>query len=122
MSHILNINGSTCVKIMSPFVVINLEEVRMNKKHVAVIGATGQVGTPLTRGLLKEGHEVTILTRQRSDANDAKLADHENFGAKVVVCPDLQNVDSVVSAVKECDTLVACVPGSKTIIQQSEPV
>ena len=46
----------------------------MNKKHVAVIGATGQVGTPLTKGLLKEGHEVIILSRGRTPGSESKLA------------------------------------------------
>jgi hypothetical protein len=94
----------------------------MDKKHIAVIGATGQVGTPLTKGLLKEGHAVTILTRGRTADNESKLAGHENLGAKVIVCAEMQNVDSVADALKGCDTLVACVPGSKSIIQQSEPI
>jgi hypothetical protein len=34
----------------------------------------------------------------------------------------MQNVDSVADALKGCDTLVACVPGSKSIIQHSEPI
>ena len=95
---------------------------KMKKKHVAVIGATGQIGTPLTKSLLKEGHTVTILTRERNRANETQLADHEGRGAKVVICPEMQNVDAVADALKGCDTLVASVPGSKTIIQESEPI
>jgi uncharacterized protein YbjT (DUF2867 family) len=94
----------------------------MNKKHVAVIGATGQVGTPLTKGLLKEGHAVTIISRKRSLDNESRLTGYEDFGAKVVVCSQMQDVDAVASAIKGCDTLVAAVPGSKAIIQESEPV
>ncbi|CAB5124505.1 Isoflavone reductase homolog P3 (EC [Olavius algarvensis associated proteobacterium Delta 3] len=94
----------------------------MSKKHVAVIGATGQVGTPLTRGLLKEGHQVTAIVRGRSQDNAPKLADHETLGAKVVVCPNMQNVDSVAYALTGCDTLVASVPATKTVILESEPV
>jgi len=94
----------------------------MNKKHVAVIGATGQVGTPLTRSLLKEGHQVTAIVRGRNPNNELTLAGHETLGAKVVVCTEMQSVDAVANALKGCDTLVASVPGSKTIIQESEPI
>ncbi len=94
----------------------------MSKKHVAVFGATGQVGTPLTKSLLKQGHEVTLITRRRSAANEPGLRDHENRGAKVKVCVEMQRVDSVADAIKGCDTVVACVPGSIPIIQELEPV
>ena len=94
----------------------------MSKKNVAVIGATGQVGTPLTNGLLKEGHKVTIITRKRSHDNESKLAGYEKVGANVVVCDRMLDADAVASAIKGCDTLVAAVPGSKAIIRESEPV
>lgn len=94
----------------------------MNQKHVAVIGATGQVGTALTKGLLIEGHAVKIVTRKRSLSNESKLTGYEDLGAKVVVCSRIQDVDAVASAIKDCDTLVAAVPGSQTIIQESEPI
>ena len=94
----------------------------MSKKHVAVFGATGQVGAPLTKSLLKQGHEVTVITRRRSAANETGLRDHENWGAKVKVCAEMQRVDAVADAIKGCDTVVACVPGSIPIIQDSEPI
>lgn len=94
----------------------------MNKKNVAVLGATGQVGTPLTKGLLKQGHHVKIIVRKPNKANASKLAAYENNGANVVVCSDMNHVDTLANALKGSDTLVACVPGAKTIIQQSEPV
>lgn len=94
----------------------------MSKKHIAVIGATGQIGSPLTRGLLKNGHAVTIITRKRSLGNESRLSGYEDLGAKVVVCSRMQEVDAVASAIKGCDTLVAAVPGTKAIIQELEPV
>jgi len=94
----------------------------MSKKHVAVIGATGQVGTPLTRSLLKEGHQVTAIVHERNPDNERTLADHETLGAKVVVCPNMQNVDSVADSLTGCDTLVASVPASKTVILELEPI
>ncbi|MCW8329047.1 aromatic alcohol reductase [Photobacterium sp. SDRW27] len=94
----------------------------MNKQHVAVIGATGQIGTPLTRGLLSLGHHVTIITRAKTASNEAKLAAFEAQGAKVVKCADMHDVDSVSQHLQGVDTLVVAVPGAKEIIQKSEPI
>jgi len=94
----------------------------MSKKHVAVIGATGQVGAPLTRSLLKEGHRVTAIVRGRNPNNELPLVEHEKLGAKVVVCADMQNAESVANALKGCDTLVVSVPASKQILQELEPI
>ncbi|GAB3524418.1 NmrA family NAD(P)-binding protein [Photobacterium alginatilyticum] len=92
----------------------------MKKQHVAVIGATGQVGTPLTRGLLSQGHDVTIITRKAQ--KDAKLMAFEQQGASISICVDMHDVDTMAERLLGVDTLVASVPGSKTIIEQSEPV
>ena len=92
----------------------------MEKKHVAVIGATGQVGTPLTRGLLSLGHDVTIITRKVQ--RDAKLEEFEQQGAKIAVCPDMHDVDALAELLAGVDTLVASVPGSQPVIEQSEPL
>lgn len=94
----------------------------MNKKHVAVIGATGQIGTPLTNGLLTLGHDVTVITRKRNARNSAKLAQFEKQGAKIVECADMHDVDAMANILQGIDTLVASVPGSKEIIQKSEPI
>lgn len=92
----------------------------MEKQHVAVIGATGQVGTPLTRGLLSLGHDVTIITRKVHQ--DAKLMAFEQQGARISVCADMHDVESMASLLQGVDTFVASVPGSKSIIEQSEPI
>ncbi|MGR5145709.1 NmrA family NAD(P)-binding protein [Photobacterium alginatilyticum] len=92
----------------------------MKKQHVAVIGAAGQVGTPLTRGLLSLGHDVTIITRKMQ--KDAKLKAFEELGASVSFCADMHDADIMADILQGVDTLVASVPGSKSIIEQSEPV
>jgi len=48
--------------------------------------------------------------------------EHEKLGAKVVVCADMQNAESVANALKGCDTLVVSVPASKQILQELEPI
>jgi len=94
----------------------------MNKKRVTVIGATGQIGTPLTKNLLVEGHHVRILTRSRGSGNEKTLAEYVKQGAEIKVCPEMGAVADVASALEGSDTLIACVPGSKQIIEEFEPV
>jgi uncharacterized protein YbjT (DUF2867 family) len=55
----------------------------MKSKHVAVIGATGQVGTPLTRNLLTGGHRVRVIVRSRSSKNEGLLGEYERAGAEI---------------------------------------
>ncbi|PSW05722.1 NmrA family NAD(P)-binding protein [Photobacterium lipolyticum] len=94
----------------------------MAKKHIAVIGATGQIGTPLTKGLLSLGHDVTIITRAHNVQKDAKLMAFAILGAKIEECADMHDADAMANLLQGVDTLVASVPGSKSIIQQSEPI
>lgn len=46
---------------------LNLKE---PKQRVLITGATGFIGCPLTKALLSEGHEVTIITRDKIRAMD----------------------------------------------------
>ncbi|MGF1716175.1 NmrA family NAD(P)-binding protein [Photobacterium chitinilyticum] len=92
----------------------------MGKQHVAVIGAAGQVGVPLTRGLLSLGHDVTIITRKKQQ--DTTLADFEQLGAKISLCADMHDTELMADILQGVDTLVASVPASKSIIEQSEPI
>jgi uncharacterized protein YbjT (DUF2867 family) len=94
----------------------------MKTKQVAVIGATGQIGTPLTRNLLTEGHSVRILTRSKSSGNASALGEFEKAGAQIIVCPAMDDASSVAAAIEGSDTLIASVPGSETIIKELEPV
>lgn len=51
------------------------------KQRVVIIGAAGQVGTPLTQTLLELGHEVVALTRSRNGSGKEKLDEYEAQGA-----------------------------------------
>jgi len=91
-------------------------------KYVAVVGGTGQIGTPMTKNLLKEGHKVRIVSRGKEHEVEEILNDHLANGAEFVVCDDMQDVDKVAEAIKGCEVFVATVPGSETIITKFEPV
>jgi uncharacterized protein YbjT (DUF2867 family) len=42
-----------------------------------ILGATGHVGTEVANALLKRGHEVMIITRDRDKSNQWKQRDAE---------------------------------------------
>jgi len=91
-------------------------------QRIAVIGAAGQIGTPLTKGLLSLGHDVTILARQHESGIKPALQTLINLGAKVVEIPNMLDLEQMSQALKGHDTLICAVPGSKEIITQHEPI
>jgi nucleoside-diphosphate-sugar epimerase len=60
------------------------------QKNVLVTGGTGFVGAQVTRGLLKQGHNVYVLIR-----NEQKLADLASDGRLTVLNGDLLNQDDL---------------------------
>ncbi len=63
--------------------------------RVLLAGASGAVGTPLTRQLIAAGHEVVGITR--SQANGERLA---NAGAEAVIA-DVMDRESLMAAVRD---------------------
>jgi nucleoside-diphosphate-sugar epimerase len=58
-------------------------------KKIAIIGATGMLGQPVTRAFIDSGYEVSILARNISKADTL-------FGASVNIVPgDLQDLKSI---------------------------
>jgi uncharacterized protein len=70
-----------------------------NLMKIALIGATGFVGTALVTELLQRGHQVTALAR-----NPAKLPAQANLSAKSL---DAYDPDAVAAAVKGHDAVVS---------------
>lgn len=93
----------------------------MNSKTVALFGATGQIGLPMARHLLKNGHQVVAVSRNRTSNNSDQLEQIENLGARLVFCPDLEDVDTIAAALIGCDTVVAAVRAEKHFLEQTEP-
>ncbi|KAA0128909.1 NAD(P)H-binding protein [Chryseobacterium sp. SN22] len=67
-------------------------------KKVAVIGATGFVGTPLVNELTNRGYEVEAIVRDAS-----KVGQNEKVTAKSV---DVNNVDELAEALKGNDAVI----------------
>jgi dihydroflavonol-4-reductase len=63
-----------------------------------VTGATGFIGSAITRELLKEGEEVKVLVRKSSNTRNIDKLDVEK------VYGDIRDGDSIKQALKGCDT------------------
>lgn len=68
-------------------------------KKVAVIGATGFVGTQVVKELANRGYEVEAIVRDASKV-------HENEKVKVKSV-DVNNVDELANALKESDAVIS---------------
>ncbi|WP_058485380.1 NmrA family NAD(P)-binding protein [Defluviitalea phaphyphila] len=93
-----------------------------DKKHVAVIGSRGQVGTPLTKELLNQGHKVTMIARSQKTKLDPTIKEFIQLGANLSICDNMKDVKALSKAFEGCDVVVCCVPGSKEIILEFEPI
>jgi len=91
-----------------------------NQQTIAVIGATGQIGSPLTKSLLELGHKVILLVR--SYKHKKKLEYFRERNARIILIEDFYDVDELSCAIKNADTLVCAVPASDEIIKHSEPL
>jgi len=93
------------------------------KQTVAILGATGQIGTPLSKNLLEMGRAVKALSR-RSVASDksGKLHALEQLGADIVVVKDMMNTNEMINHLKGVETLIRAVPATEDIVTKAEPV
>ena len=71
----------------------------MKISHAFVTGATGFIGTRLTKKLIESGTKVTCLVRQQSNIQTLK-----NFGCEFVY-GDLRNETLTLPGLERCDTL-----------------
>src|SRR5437588_493692 len=90
-------------------------------QKIAVIGATGQVGFPLCRELLRLGHQTVAISRAPSADNWFRLDILQAAGADLVFQADLGDVESLGLALVGCDTVAVATRANAQIIQQLEP-
>jgi putative NADH-flavin reductase len=73
---------------------------------VAIVGATGRVGTRIVRELLDRGHEVTAISRlQPESSNEERLQ---------IASGDSDHVDALAEKLRDHDVVVTAVPHSTT--------
>ena len=73
----------------------------MPKHSVAVLGGTGFIGHHLVARLIREGHEVTVLTRSRERHRDLLVVP----GLRLVECDPYDELD-LRGAFAGCDTVI----------------
>ena len=71
----------------------------MKRKTLLITGATGFIGSAITRALIQDGKEVKVLIRKTSDTRNIDKLDVER------VYGDIRDRDSIKKALKGCDTL-----------------
>lgn len=94
----------------------------MNKKRVVVIGAAGQIGTPLTKSLLKLGHDVKAVVRRIDNSSELKLKLFESLGATVTVETETENEEVMTEVMRGYDTVVVCTPANEYTVTVVEPI
>lgn len=72
--------------------------------HYVVTGSLGNTGKPITEGLLKAGHTVTVVTSKPETATKI-----EALGAKAAV-GDVQDADFITSTFANADALYLMIP------------
>jgi len=90
-------------------------------KKIAVIGATGQVGTPMVKSLLENGHQVLAISRAKNPGNKSKLEALEAQGASLAFCSDYSDVDAMAKILEGSDILVASVQANKSFLVDVQP-
>jgi len=68
--------------------------------NVLITGATGLIGSALTKKLLSQGHQITALTRH-IDAAQAKLGRDVNFINSLASLPNLNHFNAVINLAGE---------------------
>ena len=87
-----------------------------------VIGATGDIGLPLTLALIKEGHTVFTLVREGSRMKKAaQLSRLEHAGAQIVAgdLADVTSLQVVFEQLNPVEAVVCSVAGQRNAMQRA---
>jgi uncharacterized protein YbjT (DUF2867 family) len=90
-------------------------------QRIAVIGATGQVGTVLSKELKHLGNEVLAISRRRSASNRDQLDALEALGIQLHFQPDYKDVARLASALSGCDVVVVALRANVHLVREFEP-
>lgn len=74
------------------------------KKKIVVLGATGTVGSKISKILLTDGHHVTLIARHTE-----KLDKHRSLGADIITA-DLSDVETLANAFRNADSAFILLP------------
>lgn len=86
----------------------------MSINKIALVGATGNLGPAILRGLLDGGYEVTVLSREGSTSTDGLASHPKQKIAKV----NFDDVNSIASALKGIEGVVSNVASHVLLSQK----
>ncbi|MBN1847990.1 MAG: NmrA family NAD(P)-binding protein [Deltaproteobacteria bacterium] len=92
------------------------------KIKVAVIGATGQFGHPLTLNLASEGADVLAVSRARSEHNAARLEALVEAGCELGFCSDPSDEKALVKLLEGCQTVVMVTLANPKSLLENDPL
>ena len=74
------------------------------KRKIAILGATGTVGSKIAENLLNDGHHVKLIARHTE-----KLEKYRGLGAEIITA-DITDVDTLTKAFKNADSAFVLLP------------
>ena len=86
----------------------------MSINKIALVGATGNLGPAILKGLLDGGYEVTVLSREGSTSTDSLASHPQQKIAKV----NFEDVNSITSALKGIEGVVSNVASHALLSQK----
>jgi len=89
---------------------------------VAIVGASGQIGSRVGKELLAAGHKVTALTRSVSDRNREVLEELKAAGATIEEVGSFDDEAAVAKALEKncCDTMVITIQATSSTLEETE--
>ena len=90
--------------------------------RVAVVGATGQFGHPLTLNLASEGAGVLAISRAPSKENEQKLETLKSAGCELGFCSDPSDEAALTRLFDGCTTVVMVTRGLPESIRTNDPL
>ena len=85
----------------------------MSIKNLVLVGADGNLGPTILRGLVEAGFKVTVFKR-----NSSKSPSNYATGVSVVKISDLFPVDELIPHLKDQDAIVVTTTGSQVEVQK----
>ena len=86
----------------------------MSINKIALVGATGNLGPAILKGLLDGGYEVTVLSREGSTSTDSLVSHPKQKIVKV----NFEDVNSITSALKGIEGVVSNVASHALLSQK----
>lgn len=93
-----------------------------NRARVAVVGATGQFGHPLSLHLAAQGAEVLAISRAPSAQNEQNLETLKSAGCELGFCADPSDETTLTRLLDGCTTVVMVTRGIPENILTHDPL